>query len=173
MEFKEKTKNKNYVYRGKILNLRKDQVILPDGNEAIREIIEHSGGSTIYCEVDNKILFVKQYRYAYQKEILELPAGKRNEGESLEQTAIRELEEEGGVKAERVEKLFEIYPSPGYTDETVNIYKAVNVKKTEKHLDDDEFLTSLWIDKDEVKEMLCKGEIKDAKTLIALLQVLK
>ena len=76
MEFKEKTVNKNYVYRGKILNVRKDDIVLPDGKCAVREIVEHGGGSTVYCELDGKILFVRQYRYAYDQEILELPAGK-------------------------------------------------------------------------------------------------
>ncbi len=173
MDFKEKTVNKNYVYRGKILNLRKDDVTLPDGKSAVREIVEHSGGSTVYCEVDGKILFVKQYRYAYKKELLELPAGKRNENESPEITAIRELEEEGGVRAEKVVKLFDVYPSPGYTDEVISIFRAENVKKTKMHLDDDEFLTGVWIEKEKVKEMIESGEIKDGKTLIALLYLLK
>ncbi len=173
MEFKEKTVNKNYVYRGKILNVRKDDIILPDGKCAVREIVEHGGGSTVYCELDGKILFVRQYRYAYGQEILELPAGKRDKNEDFESTAIRELEEEGGIKAERVEKLFEVYPSPGYTNEIICIYKAIGVKKTAMHLDDDEFLTGVWIDKEQVKKMIDCGEIKDAKTLIALLYVLR
>ena len=173
MEFKEKTVNKNYIYRGKILNLRKDDVILPDGKNAVREIVEHGGGSTVYCELDGKILFVKQFRYAYGKEILELPAGKRDKDEPFEQTAIRELEEEGGIRAERVEKLCEIYPSPGYTNEVISVFKASGVKKTAMHLDSDEFLTSVWIEKEKVKKMMENGEIKDAKTLIALLNVLR
>ena len=173
MEFKEKTVNKNYIYRGKILNLRKDDIILPDGNGAVREIVEHVGGSTVYCELDGKILFVKQYRYAFGKEILELPAGKRDGDEPLEQTAIRELEEEGGLKAERVEKICEIYPSTGYTNEVIGVFKAVGVKKTAMKLDKDEFLTGVWIDKEQVKKMIENGEINDAKTLIALLYVLR
>lgn len=173
MDFKEKTKNKNYIYRGKILNLRKDDIILPDGKDAVREIVEHSGGSTVYCEVDGKILFVKQYRYAYGTELLELPAGKRNVGEDPSVTAIRELEEEGGIKAGKVVKLFDVYPSPGYTDEIISIYRAEDIEKTAMHLDDDEFLTGVWIEKDKVREMVDKGAIKDAKTLIALLYLLK
>lgn len=173
MEFKEKTIRKNYIYRGKILNLRRDDILLPDGNNALREIVEHNGGSTVYCELDGKILFVKQFRYAYGKEILELPAGKRDGDEPFEQTAIRELEEEGGFKAERVEKLCEIYPSPGYTNEIIGVFKAVGVKKTSMKLDNDEFLTGVWIEKEEVKKMMKNGKIKDAKTLIALLYVLR
>jgi ADP-ribose pyrophosphatase len=173
MEFKEKTLNKNYVYRGKILNLRKDDIILPDGNTSVREIVEHGGGSTVYCEVDGKVLFVKQFRYAYGKELLELPAGKRDGDEPFEKTAIRELEEEGGVKAESVQKICEIYPSPGYTNEIIGVYKAHGVKKTAMKLDSDEFLTGVWIEKEKVLKMIENGEIKDAKTLIALLYVLR
>ena len=112
MEFEEKTLNKNYIYKGKILSLRKDDIILPDGNNAIREIIEHSGGSAVLCVKDGKVLLVKQFRYAYKEEVWEIPAGKINPGESPEETALREIEEEGGVKAERVELLYTLYPSP-------------------------------------------------------------
>ncbi len=89
MEFKEKTLKKEYIYNGKILAVRKDQVLLPNGNSAIREVVEHSGGSAIYCEKDGKILLVKQFRYPYKEELYEIPAGKLNEGETPEQTAIR------------------------------------------------------------------------------------
>ena len=172
MKFNEKTLDKEYLYNGKILSLRKDQVLLPDGNKAVREVVEHSGGSCIVCEMNDKILLVKQFRYPYGKELYELPAGKLNEGESPEQTAIRELEEEGGVIAERVEKMFEVYPTPAYTNEIIRIYRAINVRKSTQHLDDDEFLECCWFDKDTLREMIKKGEIKDAKTLIALLAIL-
>ena len=172
MDFKEKTVSEEYLYQGKILNLRKDQIILPSGNPAIREVVEHSGGSAIVCEVDGKILLVKQFRYPYKEEVLEIPAGKINTGETPEQTAIRELEEEGGMKAESVEKMFDVYPSPGYTNEIIRVYKAVNPTKTQMHLDEDEFLSGEWIERQKLKEMIDNGEIKDAKTLIALLKIL-
>ncbi len=172
MQFKEKTINKNYVFKGKILNIRKDDVLLPNGKAGIREVVEHSGGSCIVCENNGKILLVKQYRYPYEKELLELPAGKLNPGENPAETAIRELEEEGGIKCKKVEKLFEVYPSPGYTNEIIYIYKATDFEKTAVHLDEDEFLTSAWYSKEELKEKIEKGEIKDAKTLVALLKIL-
>jgi len=172
MEFKEKTLSEEYLYKGRILNLRKDKIILPDGKEALREVVEHSGGSCILCEKDGKILLVRQFRYPYKQELLELPAGKLNPGESPELTAIRELEEEGGIKADSVELMFEVYPSPGYTDEIIRIYRAVGIKETKTHLDEDEFLESVWIDKETLKNMIKNGEIKDGKTLIALLSVL-
>lgn len=173
MDFKEKTVSQNFIYKGKILNLRKDDITLPDGNSAIREVVEHSGGSCVVCERDEKILLVKQFRYPYMEEILEIPAGKLNKGEDPAQTAIRELEEEGGIKAEKVELLFTVYPSPGYTNEKIYIYKALSITETQCHLDEDEFLESVWVDKCVLKEMIAKGEIKDGKTLIALLSVLK
>jgi ADP-ribose pyrophosphatase len=173
MQFKEKTVKKNYIHKGKILNLRRDDIVLPNGNPAIREVIEHTGGSAVVCERDGKILLVKQFRYPYGKEIWEIPAGKLNQGEDPEETAIRELEEEGGIVAKRVEKLFDIYPSPAYTDEIIRIYRAVEIEDGKIHLDEDEFLTQRWVEKEKVKKMIENGEINDAKTVIALLAVLK
>lgn len=173
MQFSEKTKSKQYIYKGKILSLRRDEVVLPDGKSAVREMVEHSGGSCVLCEKNGKILLVKQFRYPYNEVTLELPAGKLNEGETPEQTAIRELEEEGGIIAEKVVKLFDVYPTPAYTNEVIRIYKAENVKEGKVHLDDDEFLSSVWVDKEQLKRMIESGEIKDSKTLIALLYALK
>ena len=172
MNFTEKTLNKNYIHKGKILNLRRDDVLLPNGNKAIREIVEHSGGSCIYVEKDNSVYLVKQFRYAYGEEMWELPAGKLNQGEDPMQTALRELEEETGLKAQKATLLFEVYPSPGYTDEIIRIYQATDFVETEKHLDEDEFLTGEWIPKSTLKKMIQTGEIKDGKTLIALLRLL-
>ncbi len=173
MQFKEKTVNKNYIYNGKILNLRKDDILLPNNKPAIREFVEHSGGSAIYCQIDNKVLLVKQFRYPYGEEMWEIPAGKLNPGENPEQTAIRELEEEGGIIAKKVEKMFEIYPTPAYTNEIIRIYKASEFIKGKVNLDEDEFLKGEWFDIDQAKEMIYNGKIKDAKTIIALLSEIK
>lgn len=172
MNFKEKTLNKNYVYEGKILNLRRDDILLPDGKMAIREIVEHSGGSCIYCEDNEKVYLVRQFRYAYGEELWELPAGKLNAGEDPKQTALRELEEEAGLKANSIELMFTVYPSPGYTNEIIRIYRAWDLIKTEIHLDEDEFLTGEWFSKQQLKEMINNGAIKDGKTLIALLKMI-
>ena len=172
MDFKEHTLSGEYLYKGKILKLKKDVVRLPDGKESVREVVEHSGGSAVYCEKDGKVLLVKQWRYPYKEEVLEIPAGKLNPNEDPELTAIRELEEEGGIKASKVKKVFDIYPSPGYTDEIIRIYKAEEFVETKAHLDEDEFLSALWIEKSELRKMLENGEIKDGKTVIALLKFL-
>ena len=172
MRFDEKTLSSKTIYNGKILNLKIDQIELPNGKEAQREYVEHSGGSAVYCEVDGKILLVKQFRYPYKKELYEIPAGKVNCGEDAEKTAIRELEEEAGLIAERVEKLFDIYPTPAYTTEVIRLYRAVNVKKGKVNLDEDEFLTAHWFTKEQIRQMIDNGEICDAKTLIALLRMI-
>lgn len=172
MEFEEKTVKSNEIYKGRIITVKKDDILLPNGKETVREVVCHLGGSAIIAEKDGKILMVKQYRYPYKTELWEIPAGKLNAGEDPMDTAIRELEEEGGVRAERVEKLFEVYPTPAYNDEIIRIYRAFGIKETKINLDEDEFLSSEWIEKDKLKEMIKNGEIKDGKTLIALLAVL-
>ena len=173
MNFKESTLQENCLYDGKILKLNKDVVSLPNGNTSIREYVTHTGGSAILCVKDGKVLLVKQYRYAYREEIWEIPAGKLNPNEDPMQTAIRELEEEGGILASKVEKLFDVYPTPGYSNEIIRIYKATEFKETSAHLDPDEFLTAKWFDLAEVKTMIENGEIKDSKSLIALLTIIK
>ena len=168
MDYVEKTLEKKYVYEGKILKLRRDSAQLPDGRPCVREIIEHSGGACVLFVEDGKVLLVRQYRYAYGESLYELPAGKLESGEDPKCTALRELEEEAGVRAEELKLLFVMYPTPGYTDEKIYIYQALSGKKTSRALDEDEFLDAEYFPIETVKEMLKKGEIKDGKTLVAL-----
>lgn len=168
MRYEEKTVRKNYIYQGKILSLRVDDALLPNGNPCKREIVEHSGGACVLCVEENKVLFVRQYRYAYGESVYELPAGKLNAGEDPFLAAQRELKEETGIIAERLELLHEIYPSVGYTNERIFIYLARDITRGRAHLDEGEFLDVEWIDIESVKKMLKNGEIKDAKTVIAL-----
>ena len=168
MDLTEKTLSTQKIYDGKIVNLRKDTVLLPNGANAFREVIHNSGGATIIAEFENKIYFVKQFRYPYSKVLLELPAGKINEGENPLDCAKRELQEETGLIATNIKLLQTIYPTPAYTDEVIYIYVAEGVTKGNMHLDDDEFLNVVPIDVQTVKDMLSRGEIHDAKTLVAL-----
>ncbi|MBQ5930093.1 MAG: NUDIX hydrolase [Clostridia bacterium] len=168
MDYAEKTVNKNYIYKGRILNLRCDDALLPDGRPCKREIIEHSGGACVLYVENGSVLLVRQYRYAYGESIYEIPAGKLEKGEDPMLAAARELEEETGIKAERLELLFVDYPTPGYTDEKIYIYRAYEGVKTETNLDDGEFLDAEFVPLTKIKEMLKKGEIKDGKTIIAL-----
>ena len=168
MDYVEKTIKKNYVYQGKILSLRRDDVSLPDGNIAIREIIDHDGGACVLYVRDEKVLFVRQYRYAYGESIYEIPAGKLEKGEDPKKAAARELEEEAGVKTDSLELLFLMYPTPGYTNEKIYIYYAKDGQKTTNRLDEGEFLDVVYIPIETVRQMLKNGEIKDGKTIIAL-----
>ena len=168
MEYVEKTIKKNYIYEGKILKLRRDDAELPNGKSCIREIIEHSGGACVLYVEDGKVLFVRQYRYAYSESVYEIPAGKLEKGEDPMLAAARELEEEAGVKAGRLELLFVNYPTPGYTNEKIYIYRAYDGQKVAAHLDEGEVLDVEYIPLEQVKHMLKSGEIRDGKTIIAL-----
>ena len=168
MDYVEKTVKKNYIYKGKILTLRCDDAELPNGSPCKREIIEHSGGACVLYVEDEKILFVKQYRYAYGESVYEIPAGKLEKGEDPMLAAKRELEEEAGVTAGSLKLLHVIYPTPGYTNEKIYLYEASDCQMGNAHLDEDEFLTVEYIPLDQAKEMLRNGEFHDSKTIIAL-----
>lgn len=168
MDYVEKTVKENYIFKGKILKLRCDDAELPDGKPCTREFIEHGGGACVLYVNDGKVLLVRQYRYPYAESIYEIPAGKLDNGEEPIKTAIRELEEEGGLVAEELKLLYVMYPSPGYTNEKIYIYQALSAYETQARLDDGEFLDVEYIPLEQVKEMLVNGEIRDAKTIIAL-----
>ncbi len=168
MDYVEKTIKKNYVYRGKILTVCCDDVALPDGTPCTREIIEHNGGACVLYVKEDKVLFVRQYRYAYGESVYEIPAGKLDKGEEPIVAAARELEEEAGLRAKKLELLYVMYPTPGYTNEKIHIYQATEVETGTVHLDEGEYLDVEYIPLEKVKEMLKKGEIRDAKTIIAL-----
>lgn len=168
MDYIEKVVKKNYVYEGKIIKVRCDDAELPNGQPCKREIIEHSGGACVLYVENGAVLLVRQYRYAYGESVYEIPAGKLEMGEDPMLAAARELEEEAGVKAGRLELLFVNYPTPGYTNEKIYIYRAYDCVKTQAHLDEGEFLDVEYIPLTKIEEMLKAGEIKDGKTIIAL-----
>ena len=169
MDLTEKTVSENYVYRGKILSLRNDEALTADGIPCKREIVEHGGGACVLYEEEGKILLVRQYRYAYGECVWELPAGKLDKGENPKRTALRELEEEAGIRAGDAEFLFEIYPSPGYTNERIYLYRVTGGEGVPACPDEGEFGQTRWFDKDELLSMLGRGELHDSKTLVALL----
>lgn len=164
--FEEKLETKT-VYDGKILKLNVDRVRLPDGKESWREIIRHNGGAAVLLVEEGKVLLVRQFRYAYGKEIYEIPAGKLNVGEDPKASAERELEEETGYSAELVH-LLDIYPTPGYTDEIIHIYRANNPKFVGQKLDEGEFLNCLFVPLGDALKMIEQGEINDSKTIAAI-----
>ncbi len=166
---KETTLSSEKIFDGRIISLRKDEIVTEKGIKQSREVVSHGGGAAVLVVKDGKILLERQFRYPYGEILWEIPAGKRDKGEDFAQTAKRELEEETGYAAEKLVKLFEIYPTPGYTNEIIGIFKAEGLKKGVLHFDEDEDITSEWIPEEKVFEMIENGEIKDGKTLIALL----
>lgn len=167
MNFGEEKLESRRIYDGKILKLDLDRIRLPDGRESKREIVRHSGGAAVLLVKEGKVLLVKQFRYAYGKEIYEIPAGKLNAGEDPALSAARELEEETGYRAKLVHML-DLYPTPGYTDEIIHIYSAYEYAFVGQKLDEGEFLKCEFLPFDEVMEMIARGEINDAKTIAAM-----
>lgn len=172
MNLKEKGKSSKTLYDGKILKLCVDEVELPDGTQAIREIVRHCGGAAVLFVKDNKVALVRQYRYAYGKETYEIPAGKVEKGEDPCIAALRELEEETGYRAQKLSHLVDIYPSPGYTDEIVHIYICGSADFVGEKPDSGEFLDCAYLPLDEVVKMIESGEICDAKTVVAVFKYL-
>lgn len=170
MRLEERTVRKNYIYRGKIVNLRCDDAQLPDGRPCRREVVEHPGGAAVLCVRDGKVALVKQFRYAYGEAIYEIPAGKLNEGEDPCLAAARELEEETGLIAQTLVLRFVLYPTPGYTNEKIYIYEALGVSEGAQHLDEGEFLNVEYVPVKTVLSWIENGELHDAKTIVALQQ---
>ena len=172
MNFEEKTLKINEIYNGKIINLHVDDIELPDGKKAIREIVEHSGGVCVAAMTENKeIYFVRQYRYPYKKVLLEVPAGKLEKGENPLKAGIRELEEECGVVADEIISLGTIYPTVAYCSEIIYLFAAKGLRKTNQHLDDGEFLAVEKLSLEKAVEMVMNNEISDSKTVAIVLKL--
>ena len=172
MNFQEKTLKRNEIYNGRILSLHVDDIELPNGEKATREIVEHSGGVCVAAITDsNELYFVRQYRYPYKKVLLELPAGKLEKGEDPLKAGMRELEEECGVVAEKVIPMGTVYPTVAYCSEIIHLFAAKGLTDTAQHLDEDEFLSFEKISIDKAAEMVMNGEISDSKTAVLVLKI--
>lgn len=173
MNLEEKQLSAEYMYKGKIISLRRDKALLPNGNTATREVVEHNGGVCVAALTDNdEVLFVRQFRYPYMEIIPEIPAGKRDKAdEDPLECGIRELKEETGATAEKFIPLGKLYPSPGYCGEIIWMYAATGLSYGEQNPDDDEFLTVEKIPLNKAVEMILSGEITDAKTQAAVLKL--
>lgn len=171
MELFEKTLNEQYAFKGRIINLRVDTVELPDGSVSTREVVEHNGGIGILPIDENGFAYlVKQWRSPYRKVVLEIPAGKRDGDENPLDGGIRELKEEVGATAENIVSLGEIYPTPGYCGEIIYLYLATGLSFGNQDLDEDEFLNVEKIKFTDLVDMVLNGEIKDSKTIAAVLK---
>ncbi len=169
----EKQIKREVIFEGKVLNVVRDTVTLPDGNEATREVCLHIGAVCVIPLLsDGCVLMERQYRYPHKRIFLEIPAGKLNYiGEDTLAAAKRELREETGAVAKKYTDLGEIIPSPAIVGEKIRMYLAEDITFTDRKLDEDEFLEVEKIPLRDLYEMVMSGEIKDAKTQIAVLKV--
>lgn len=173
MELTEKTINSKTIFDGKILHVIHDDVELPNGSKAKREVVRHPGGVCIAAlDGDNNLLFVKQFRYPYAEEVLELPAGKLEKGSTPLENGKRELREETGAEGYSYISLGQVYPSPGYTDEIIHLYCCRVKEIGDSCPDEDEFLNIIKIPLDKAAEMVLNNQIPDAKTQVAVLKTL-
>ncbi|WP_042145804.1 NUDIX domain-containing protein [Paucisalibacillus sp. EB02] len=171
-KFEEKTIHTETIYDGNVVKLQVDDVVLPNGKEAKRELIKHPGAVAIIpITKDKKIVLVEQYRKPLGKSIIEIPAGKLEPGESPELTAVRELEEETGYTTKKLTKVTSFYTSPGFADELMLIYLTNELEKLDfpPALDEDEFVEILELTLEEAKQYVEEQRIHDAKTNYAIL----
>ena len=167
----EKCLHSQPIYEGRILSLRKDTVLIPNGRQAYREVVEHHGGVCILpMDSEGNVYLVRQYRYPFGAEILEAPAGKLNRNEDPLTAGIRELKEETGFTAEKIDFVGLCYPSVGYTTEVIHLYLAHGLTLGETCPDEDEFLDLVKLPLDEAVKQVLNGDIPDAKTQIILLK---
>lgn len=168
MKLKEEKLESQEIYKGKILDLYKDKVLCPNGHTSYREVVRHCKAVCILAELNGKFAIEEQFRYPYDEVILEFPAGKVDKNEDPLAAAKRELEEEIGYAAKKIEYLGDIYPSCAYTDEVISIYYATDLVETKQSLDENEALNFSFISLEEIKQKVLSNEIKDAKTICAL-----
>ena len=171
MELFEKTVDSQTLFRGKIVTLRVDKAQLPDGAIAGREVVEHPGGVAILPLFDDgTVMVVRQFRYPFGQVITELPAGKLEKGEDPTPAALRELEEEAGVRCGELTSLGCLYLSPGFSNEVLHMYLARQLTLAECHPDADEFLEVERIPFQALAEQVMAGAITDAKTVALVLK---
>ena len=170
MEFEEKTLSSEYVFRGKVIDVKRDDILVSNGHKSIREVVEHSGGVVILAIKDGKILTVNQFRYPIKTTSIELPAGKLEVGEDPDFASKRELEEETGYIAKNWKSLGYIYTSVGFCNEKLYLYLATDLEYKQVNPDEDEIIEAKEYPIKEVFEMIDNGKINDAKTLCALLR---
>lgn len=171
-KFEEKTTKTTPIYDGKIVKLQVDDVILPNGQVAKREIIKHPGAvAVIAVTYEGKLVLVEQYRKALERSIVEIPAGKLEPGEEPAMTARRELEEETGYGAHSLTYLQTFATSPGFADEIIHLYvaKDLYIIDNKAALDEDEFVELLEVSLEEAQSMVGDRRIFDAKTAFAVL----
>ncbi len=174
MELEEKKLSSEEIFDGVAIHLFRDEILLPNGNKGVREVIRHPGAVCVIPITDEgEVIFVNQFRYALDRVTLEVPAGKMEKGEDPMEAALRELSEETGVTADKIEPLDALYTSPALIDEIIYMYIATGLSQGEQHLDEDEFVNAVKIPLDKAIDMVMNGKIMDAKTQLIVLKAAK
>jgi len=157
------------VYRGKVIDLTVDRITTASGMQAVREVVVHPGGAAVVPVFSNgDVLLVEQFRYPMRQSLLELPAGRIDPGETPEETAARELQEEVGFRAGRLEKLVAFYTTPGFCNELLHLFLARDLEPGRRAGDEDEELSVHRYSPGQLEKLIRSGRIVDAKTLIGL-----
>ena len=171
MKLEETKLSSTEIFDGVAIHLFRDEILLPNGNKGVREVVRHPGAvCVIPITDDGDIIFVNQFRYAFNKVTLEIPAGKLEKGEDHLEAALRELSEETGLSAKNVVPMGELYTTPALIDEVIYMYLATDLQEGEQHLDEDEFINTVKIPLKKAVEMVMNGEIRDSKTQIMILK---
>jgi len=158
------------VYSGKVVDLDVDEVEEPGGARGTREVVRQRGSvAALAVRSDGRVVLVRQYRYAVDASVWELPAGRRDSGESPETGARRELEEEVGLRAGDMELLLEFWTTPGFCDEVMHLFRATDLEEVPARPEADERIEWSAFTLDEARDMVRRGEIREGKTLVALL----
>jgi ADP-ribose pyrophosphatase len=158
------------LYRGRIFDLFLEKVALPNGVVLEREVVRHPGAAAMVPFLDeDTVILIRQYRHAVDRYLWEIPAGTLEKGENPMDCARRELVEEIGYEADELEKITELLPAPGYTDECIHIFSARRLRISKQSLDDDEVLEAQAVAFDKAIDMIGKGDIQDAKSIVGLL----
>jgi ADP-ribose pyrophosphatase len=158
------------AYRGRSISVFAEEVKLPNGRRVTLDIVRHPGAAAVVPFMsDDDVLLIRQFRHATGGTIFEVPAGKLDGGEDPEACAARELEEEAGQRAGRLERLGEIWTTPGFTDERIHLFAAFELEPVAQRLEDDEVIEVVRVRFDRALEMIWTGELRDAKSALALL----
>jgi len=173
MALAEKKVDSKLVFDGDLLHVYKDNIILPNGNRSTREYLRHVGAvAVVAVDEEGRIPIEHQFRYPFDRELLEIPAGKLDyKGEDPLEAAARELREETGIIASEMEYIGDFYPSCAYTDEAIHLFWARGLSSGERELDEDESINVEMMKISDVVDMILRGEIQDGKTQAAVLKV--
>lgn len=165
-----KRTKRELAYQGKLVSMYKDHITIDGEKKVVFDFIDHKGAAAmIPVDANGNILMISQYRNAIDRMTLEIPAGGRNEGETLEESAIRECEEETGFHPNHVEHVIDIFTTFAFSNEKIGIYCGTDLEYVNQNLDDDECINVKAYPLDELVQMILDGKIEDSKTISALL----